>query len=216
MNEQQIKKHMIIQAQRLHQQGFLAAADGNMSYRLADGRILITPAGSAKAFIQPEDIAVITSDNTVVSGNPSSERQMHLAIYQHCLEAKCVVHAHPPMAIAWSIAYPDLQTLPNRCLSELILACGSVPIVPYARPGTQAMGSTLIPYLPQHRLMILARHGALAWGDTLEEATNGIERLEHTAKILCYAQQLGGITNLPDEEITFLEKLRAKIGNRLL
>lgn len=216
MNESNIKQHIIIQAQRLHQQGLLAAADGNISYRLADNRILITPAGIAKAFMQPEDMAVITLDNMVLSGNPSSERQMHLAVYQHCPEARCVVHAHPPTAIAWSIAYPDMRELPNRCLSELILACGSVPIAPYARPGAKEMGSVLIPYLPQHRLMILARHGALAWGETLDEAANGIERLEHTAKTLFYAQQLGGITDLPAEEIVFLQNLRAKIGNKLL
>lgn len=216
MNDFSLRTALIHSAKRLHQRNMLAAADGNISYRIDNETILITPAGKPKAFIEPEDIAVITLDNRIISGRPSSERLMHLAVYRQCPEAKTVVHAHPPTAIAWSIAKPNLQALPNRCLSELILACGTVPIVPYARPGTADMGEVLLPYLPMHRAMILARHGALAWGESLDEATGGLERIEHTAEILLRAEQLGGITDLPEEEVEFLLTLRKKIGNRLL
>lgn len=202
--------------QRLYQKNMLAAADGNVSYRISDERILITPAGLAKAFITANDIAVINLADQIIEGNPSSERLMHLAIYKHCPLAKCVIHAHPPAAIAWSIARPDLKALPAHCMSELILAVKNIPFVPYARPGTAAMGDILQQFIPEHRVMILSRHGALAWGESLLEANNGMERLEHSALILLYAMQLGGLTMLPPEEIDVLYAMRAKIGDKIL
>lgn len=211
-----IKQQIIDTAQQLHAKNMLAAADGNISYRLSDNEIFITPAGKSKAKIEPDDIATINLKNEILHGTPSSERLMHLTIYQHCPQAKCVIHAHPATAIAWTIARPDLKELPSECLSELILAAGKVPIAPYARPGTQSMGDVLKPFLPACRIIILARHGALTWGEDLQETLNGMERLEHTADILLRATMLGGITNLPDEEVSILKNMREKIGERIL
>ncbi|MBS0358728.1 MAG: class II aldolase/adducin family protein [Proteobacteria bacterium] len=216
LNEQSLRMAMISVAKRLYEKNLLAAADGNISYRIDDQKILITPAGCSKALLSSDDMAVITIDGEIISGNPSTERLMHLTVYNYCPEARCVVHAHPPTAIAWSIAYPELTELPAESMSELILSAGQIPFVPYARPGTQTMGEVLIPFLPEHRLMVLSRHGALAWGEDLEEAANGIERLEHSADILMKAQLLCGITKLPQKEIDVLREMRQKIGKKLL
>jgi L-fuculose-phosphate aldolase len=201
---------------RLHARNLLAAADGNISLRFSDERIAMTPAGVSKAALRPEQIAFLRLDGTLLSGDPSSERAMHLAVYRRCPEARVVVHAHPPTAIAWTLAHPEFLELPSDALPEVILAAGSIPIVPYARPGTEAMGTALEPFLPAHRLLLLARHGALAWGGTLEEAVNGIERVEHAALILKTALELGGATPLPEEERRALLALRAKHGPKLL
>lgn len=211
-----IKNDIIRLAKQLHTKNMLAAADGNISYRINENEILITPAGKPKAFLQPEDLAIITINNDILKGHPSSERLMHLSIYQQCPKARCVIHAHPPKAIAWTIARPDLQELPSECLSELILSAGYIPIAPYARPGTQTMGDVLAPFLPSCRIILLARHGALSWGEDCQEALNGMERLEHTAEILFYAHTLGGLTPLPMEEINILREYRKKIGERIL
>jgi L-fuculose-phosphate aldolase len=141
---------------------------------------------------------------------------MHLWVYRRCSEAQAVVHAHPPTAIAWTLAHPELSELPSDSLPEVILAAGRIPVVPYARPGTEAMGSELEPFLPAHRLLLLARHGALAWGESLEEAINGIERLEHAALILKTAHELGGAKPLPEDERRALQLIRAKTGPKLL
>lgn len=201
---------------RLHGRNLLAAADGNISLRLAPDRIAITPAGVNKYHLRPEQMAFLRLDGEVVSGAPSSERAMHLAVYRRCAEARVVVHAHPPTAIAWTLAYPKLAELPSDALPEVILGAGRIPVVPYARPGTEAMGTELQPFLPAHRLMLLARHGALAWGESLEEAVNGIERVEHAAFILKTAGELGGAKPLPEEERLALHALRAKNGPKLL
>lgn len=200
---------------RLYEKNMLAAADGNISMRVDEG-VLITPSGVSKAFAKPEEIGWVTLDNEVLFGSPSSERLMHLAVYNKVPECKAVVHAHPPTAIAWSVAFPEQDYLPNNCLSEIVLAAGQIPIVKYARPGTQDMGDVLQPHLPQRKIMILARHGGLCWGDSLEEATLGMERLEHSAEILYRAHNLGGLTFLPESEMAELYALREKIGNKSL
>lgn len=201
---------------RLHARNLLAAADGNVSVLLEDGRLAITPSGVAKCQLRPGDLAFLDPDGTVLAGRPSTERLMHLAVYRACPQARAVVHAHPPTAIAWSLAHPDLAFLPSNALPEVILAAGNIPIVPYARPGTAAMGEALLPFLSGHRLLILARHGALAWGESLEEAYNGLERLEHVCQILKSAHELGGAQPLPEAEVLALRQARLKAGGRLL
>lgn len=201
---------------RLHSRNMLSAADGNISLRVDTNVILFTPSGIAKAFMKPTDMAAVTLSNEIIFGHPSSERLMHLEVFRQCPEAKAVVHAHPTTAIAWSIAKPHLKKLPSDCLSEVILATGGIPFADYARPGTQAMGDVLKPYLPQHRAMILKRHGALTWGLDLEEAYRGMERIENSAQILAQAEALGGLSPLPPEEVAYLYELRKKIGDVLL
>lgn len=200
---------------RLYNRNMLAAADGNISCRVEDG-ILITPSGKAKAFISKEDLCLVTPDNQVLYGNPSSERLMHLAVYQSCEQAKSVVHAHPPNAIAWTVAFPEMKELPNNCLSEIVLAAGHIPIVKYARPGTGDMGEVLEPYLPERKILMLSRHGGLAWGESLEEAAMGMERLEHSAEILYRAKTLKDLSFIDDDEMLALFELRKKIGNKTL
>ena len=135
-----------------------------------------------------------------------------MAIYQNNSEAKAVVHAHPPHAIAWSIARPHDHEIPVNCISETILGVGKIPIVPYARPGSEKMAEVVKSCAEQHRVMILARHGALSWGDSLAEAYNGIERMEHSTLILKLASDLGELTELPSEEIEQLIQLRKELG----
>ena len=201
---------------RLHAGGLLAASDGNLSVRLGNGLIAMTPSGVPKARVRLEDLAHLTLEGEILSGRPSSERAMHLAIYRAVPEAKAVVHAHPPTAIAWSLARPELSELPADGLPEVILAAGRIPIVPMAMPGTEAMGANLLPYLPAHRLLILARHGGLCWGEHLDEAVGGLERLEQVAQILWKAETLGGAKPLSTDELKALRALRAKLGPKVI
>lgn len=211
-----VREQIIRICERLNRKTYLAAADGNVSFRLNENEILITPAGVNKAELTIDDFALITIKNDVISGEPSSERLMHLEVYQSCPQARAIVHAHPPTAIAWSIARPELGELPAEAMSEVILAVGKIPIVPYARPGTESMGHVLRSYLPESRVMILSRHGALSWGEDLDEAYNGMERIEHSALILKLAHELGGVTSLPESEVHFLREIRQKQGRRSL
>ncbi len=196
----------------LHRKDMLAAADGNVSIRLDSERITITPSGKNKQFLNVRDLAIVGIRGDVISGYPSSELDMHLAVYRTISEAAYVIHAHPPTAIAWTIARPDLTHIPVESLSETILGLGEIPIVPYQRPGTRDMGDAIVPFVKKHRAMILARHGAISWGESMMEALNGMERIEHSCKILKSAHELGGITNLDPQEIMHLRAMRTHLG----
>jgi L-fuculose-phosphate aldolase len=212
----EIAAAIIEAAQQLHSKNFLAANDGNISLRINNDHVLITPSGVPKWKLKAEDFALVDLKGNVLEAKPSSELSMHLKVYQTCPKAKCVVHAHPPVSIAWSIAKPHLKFLPDECISELILATGRIPVVPYARPGTSEMAEVLEGIVEDYRVMILARHGALSWGESVEEAYNGIERLEHAALILKEAETLGGLTNLPKSEVKHLREKRRELGERTL
>lgn len=216
MSSEALLQSVVDACRRLHGQGLLAAADGNLSVRLPDGRIAITPRGVPKAEVHLQDFAYLTTEGVVLQGQPSSERLMHLAIYRAVPEAKAVVHAHPITAIAWSLARPEWKELPSDALPEVILAAGRIPIVPMATPGTEEMGTQLLPFLPDHRLMILARHGGLAWGESVIEAAGAMERLEQVAKILLAAEQLGGAVPLPERDLAALRKLRRSLGPNII
>ncbi len=216
LSAQRMPQLIVDICERLHARNMLAAADGNVSVRISDDEILITPSGIAKGFMRPEQMAVINLKGEILEGKPSSERLMHLEVYRSCPQAKAIVHAHPPHAIAWSISHPNLKKLPSDCLSEVILATGDIPFVPYARPGTEAMGEVLKAFLPKSRALILRNHGALAWGEDIEEAYRGMERIEHSAQILATAKQLGGLHALPADEIAYLYELRKTLGETLL
>ena len=197
----------------LWMRNMLAGADGNISYRSEDGRLLMTPSGRVKSRLNPEEIVVLDDfGESPVGGRPSSEKEMHFMVYRHCSVAKAVIHAHPPFAVAWSVARPEQKFLPANALSEVILACGDIPIVPFAIPRTVRLGEILRDFLPQYRVMILARHGALTWGESLEEAWRGMERLEHAAEVLYRAEQMGGLTFLSKEEECELRRRRKEKG----
>jgi L-fuculose-phosphate aldolase len=201
---------------RLAARGWVAACDGNVSARLDDDRILVTPTGHYKTQIVPAELAEICLDGRVVRGQPTSELALHLAVYQSCPEARVVVHAHPPIATAWTVARPDLDELPVDCVAEVILGVGRIPFVDYARPGSPGVAAAVTPYLPGHRVLVLRRHGALAWGESGEEAFAGIDRLEHSAQLLLAAQTIGGLTPLPREEVEELRRLRRARGARVV
>lgn len=213
--EHRIAHDIIDTCKRLHQQGLLCGAEGNVSVRVGE-RVMITPSGRSKWRLEPEDLALLDIGGWALRGIPSSECLLHLAIYRSVPSARCVVHAHPPTAVAWSLARPDLREVPVGVLPEIILTMGALPIVPYARPGTEDMAAAVRPYLPRYRAMILARHGAVTWGVDLIEALNGMERIEHVAKVLKCAHELGGVSELPAAEIEALHAIRARIGERLL
>lgn len=216
MNHQHIAADIVRIAHHLYERRMLYAGDGNISALLPDGTVLITPSGRHKGFITVDDLCRMNQEGETLQGKPSSESSMHLDVYKHCPTARAVIHAHPPHAIAWSIARPDSRELPADCMSEVILAIGGIPVAPFAMPGTKEMGERLRPLLPESRAIILARHGAISWGETLWDAFMGMERLESAAEIICKAESMGGVTSLPAATVRQLRELRTKIGPRSL
>lgn len=192
----------------LYDRGYVAANDGNISVRVGEGHLLITPSGVSKGRMTPDMLLVTDLDGTVIEGNrhPSSEGKMHLEVYRGRPDVNAVVHAHPPVSTAFAVCRRGLET---PYLSELVAGLGQVPCTPsFAMLSTEEVPQSVRPYLADHNALLLANHGALAWGGDLWEAFDRLETVEHTAKIVLNAQLLGGGIPLTEEEVVRLQGLR--------
>ena len=192
----------------LYDRGYVAANDGNISVKVAENRLLITPSGVSKGRMTPEMLLVTDLDGTVVEGNrhPSSEGKMHLEVYRGRPDVNAVVHAHPPVSTAFAVCRRGLET---PYLSELVAGLGQVPCTTsFAMLSTEEVPESVRPYLADHNALLLANHGALAWGGDLWEAFDRLETVEHTAKIVLNAQLLGGGVPLTEAAVERLQGLR--------
>jgi L-fuculose-phosphate aldolase len=192
---------------RLYQAGLIAGQDGNVSARLPSGNILITPAGLSKVDVGPADLVEVSPEGEPVAGRhaPSSEAEMHLRIYRRRHDVQAIVHAHPPTATGFAVAGLDFM---DGVLPEVIFLLGGVPLVPYATPGTPAVGDALEPYLDEHDAFLLANHGATTVGPTLSLAHQRMENLEHAARILSAARALGRVNMLGEDDVAALRRAR--------
>ena len=192
----------------LYDRGYVAANDGNISVKVAENRLLITPSGVSKGRMTPEMLLVTDMDGTVIEGDrhPTSEGKMHLEVYRGRPDANAVVHAHPPVSTAFAVCRRGLET---PYLSELVAGLGQVPCTTsFAMLSTEEVPESVRPYLADHNALLLANHGALAWGGDLWEAFDRLETVEHTAKIVLNAQLLGGGVPLTEAEVERLQSLR--------
>ena len=129
---------------------------------------------------------------------------MHCAVYAARPEVAAVVHAHPPVATGYAAAG---RSLPANVLPELPVVVGPVALVPYGRPGTDALPDALRPFLAEHQAFLLANHGVTTVGTSLEDAMLRMESVEQAARILLVAHHLGGARPLPQGEVEALESL---------
>jgi L-fuculose-phosphate aldolase len=194
---------------RLAHTGLIAGRDGNLSARAGGDRVLVTPSGVLKHRVRAADMVEVDHTGKRRRGrrNPTSELDLHLRILRCRSDVGAVVHAHPPAATAFAVAGEPLASF---ALPELIFLVGSVPLVPFGMPGTPELADRVEPYLEGHDGLLLANHGAVTVGRTLEEAWMRMETLEHGARILLGARLLGRVTELNPDAVARLVALRAR------
>lgn len=210
-SEQEYKEKIVEIGHRLYQRGLIVAGDGNISVRVSDG-ILTTPRSVCKGFLSPDMIVKMSLDGTKkISGsyNASTELSMHLLIYQMRPDISAVVHAHPPCGTGYAAAGLPLD---KALISEVILTLGCVPIADYGTPSTNELTDAMKPLVKNHDALLMANHGAVAYGSTLESAYGRMETLEHFARISLVAKLLGREIELGREEIDKLVDLRERAG----
>ncbi|MCP3919762.1 MAG: class II aldolase/adducin family protein [bacterium] len=197
-----------------YQRGLIVGGDGNLSTRMADGTILITPAGAMKGFLEPPQLARIDTEGKVVDGGPgpSSEVGIHLVVYKERPDCKAMVHAHPPHAVAMTIAGIDLQM---PIIPEIIVTIGGIPTARFGIPGTPDLPESIREIVRCSDTVIMKNHGSCTLGGNLMDAFKKLDMLEHTARILWLAHVArGGLEPLPDEAVAELLATREMLGIR--
>ena len=206
MHEHQLRKQLIRIAHLCYERRLLVAMDGNLSALLPSGDVLCTRAGCHKGLLTDDDLLVVDRRGRKLrgSGQPTSELKMHLACYDERPDVGAVVHAHPPISVAFTIA--DISMA--RCvLPEVVLTLGTIPTVDYQTTGTDALAAAIRPWIRDHDAILMDRHGAVCVGADLLTAFCNLETMEHTALITKTARDLGAVKELPADEAA---KLRTK------
>ncbi|HSD88582.1 MAG TPA: class II aldolase/adducin family protein [Kofleriaceae bacterium] len=204
----QLRVQVAETARFLHEAGWCANHDGNVTAR--DGsRYIATPTATSKRLIAEKDLIEVDGKGQVHgSGKVFGEIGLHLVVYERRPDIGAVVHAHPPYATAISASHGNAIERPF--IAEAFVSLGPViPKLAYAQPGEPAR-TALAPWCELVDAVILGNHGVIAWGKDCETALMRLELVEHLAKIAVAANQLGGVEPLPEAAYQPLLAARAK------
>lgn len=209
----EIKRDVVHVCRKIDERAYVGGRDGNVSVRISERSVLVTPAGVRKGDIEVGDLILVDRQGERLEGRgrPSTETAMHLRIYDLRPDVRAVVHAHPPVATGFAAAGVEL----GECvLPEVIVGLGRVPIARYATPGTPELVASLDPVIEHHDAFLLENHGAVTVGADVLRAYQAMETVEHSARILLVARLLGGAQVLPAERVRELLESRARYGVR--
>ncbi len=210
MDEQSARREICRVGELMYERSYVVSSDGNISVRLDDGRIVATPTMTCKGRMTEDSLAVTdAAGQPLTERKPSSELAMHLLIYGERADVRAVCHAHPPHGTAFAVAGLAID---QPILSEVILTLGCVPLAGYGTPSTEELSDAMRPLLKHHNALLMANHGAVAYGSDLWQAFDRLETLEHTARIAILARILGGSRNLPADAIEKLINVRETAG----
>jgi len=196
---------------RLYKKGFAAANDGNISYRAGENEVVCTPTGISKGFMKPDDLCMVDMEGKQTAGRrkATSEIKLHLAIMKERADVKSVVHCHPPHATAFGIAR---EPIPQCVLPEVEIFLGDVPIAKYDLPGSQDFANTILPFVHKSSVIILANHGTVSFGETVEKAYWATEILDAYCRMLILAKSLGKVSYFTESEAKALLDLKTQWG----
>ena len=217
VGEYQLRQQIVRVGRLLYDKGFISASDGNISARMEPGRILITPSGLHKGFLEPDELLLIDEEGNRVGiststnrkAKPTSELPMHLEAYRLRPDIGAIVHAHPPITIALSIAGIPLA---DCILPEVIVTLGLIPTTEYATPSSEESVRAIREFIQNHDALVLQRHGTVTVGSDPMQGFMRLETVEQNARIAYMLAQLGASNPLPAEEVSKLLAQRAEMG----
>src|SRR5678809_1598103 len=210
MDESSARKLICQIGNLLYDRSYVVSSDGNVSIRLDENTVLATPTMTCKGRMTEDSLALTDMEGKPLSDKrASSELAMHLLIYKERPDVRAVCHAHPPHGTAFAVAGLAID---QPILSEVILTLGCVPLASYGTPSTDGLTQAMQPLVKHHNALLMANHGAVAYGSDLWQAWDRLETLEHTAKIAILSRMLGGSRNLSPDAIEKLINVREKAG----
>ena len=185
MSEAELREQICILSRSLFERGLTHGSSGNVSARLDDGGLLTTPTDSSLGFLDPARLTRLDAAGRVLSGDkPTKEIPLHTSLYDTRKQAGAIVHLHSTHSVAVSML-PEID--PRAVLPPLtaysVMRCGKVALVPYYRPGDPAVADAIRGLAGRHSAVLLANHGPVVAGKTLEAAVGAIEELEETARL---------------------------------
>ncbi len=204
-----MKQEILFYARRLHALGFFPGTGGNITVRLNDNSILVTPSSRPKDTLLEEDFVRVDLRGNILEGalKPSSELKMHLYAYSVREDVNAAIHAHP----AYSVAASVCGGVDSSLLAESAIVLGRVPLADFAVPSTEEVPASLKPFIKDSDVFLLANHGPFCLGSNLFDAANKLETLESLCRISYIAGCFGKPKGISKED---LDKLLSVAGGR--
>jgi L-fuculose-phosphate aldolase len=191
---------------RLYKQGLTTTSGGNISLRVSDDIIVITPSATDKGRMKWKEVGLmnLSGENLTPELKPSIESEMHLSIYKKKKEIRAIVHAHPVCASAFTAMHSRIMT---DLTAEACAILGDPVLVPYALMGTADLASSAAEYAQKSDILLLENHGILTTGSNLLQAFDKIEVLENAARMTLIVEVAGKKSPLTKERIKEIEIL---------
>jgi L-fuculose-phosphate aldolase len=207
--EGELRRDLVKFSKWLSRLGFTPGTSGNLSVRLDQHRLLVTPTGFSKYLLEAADMVIVDLHGKQLAGTRkvTSEVSMHLAVYRQRDDVGAVIHSHPPIATAFACAGRALDEI---LCQEAVMTLGIVPLAKYATTGTDEVAASLTPYIQKHQAILMANHGVVSYGSTLLEAFLNMETVEHLAHVRLVAHQLGSAQPLQPIQVEHLNRAKAK------
>ena len=210
--EHSVRSDIVEAGLRMYMRGFICGTDGNLSARVSDTEIIVTPSGVSKGFLSVDTLIKLDLDGNIIGKSamtPSSETKMHIAVYKKSAEILSVCHAHPPVAATFAAAGVALD---KAYLQEMVMLLGVIPVASYALPGSKELAESAAAFCPDFHGALLEQHGAISWGDSVMQALYRMESIEYTAVISMYSRMLGFTRTLDKARIDELIAMRPNWG----
>ncbi len=183
--ESKARDRLVATGKSLFDRGLTFGSTGNLSVRLGDGSWLMTPTNASLGALDPERLSKLDADGRHVGGDaPTKEAFLHVEMYRQRPDAGAVVHLHSTHSVAVSaLADVDPQDVLPPITAYYVMRVGTLPLVPYYPPGDMALAGAVSAFASKHHAMLLANHGPVVAGTSLEAATYATEELEETARL---------------------------------
>ena len=197
-------------AKRIYDRRFVDGNGGNITYRVGDNEVWVTPTMESKGFLNTDMLVKLDMDGNLLSKSEyksSSEVKMHLGVLKANEDLQCVMHAHPPYATTLAVVGEDVR---SDLVPEGMGYFGDcIPVAPFAMPGTYEVPESVVPFCKgRGRAALLANHGALTWGRTMKEAWFAMEVLENYCQIFILTNYvIGHFKEMPEEKFKKLQEM---------
>lgn len=196
----QERERLLAAGRELLQAGLVEGTSGNLSMRLSDGSVLMTPTSVEYPTMTAEDLVVLDTSGEVIEGTrqPTTESALHLACFELHPDISAVIHCHAKYATMFAVTR---QPIPCVIEEFDIYVGGEVPVAAYQLTGSDELAHEVARHLADRSAVLMANHGLLTVGKDLEQAAAVARLVERTAEIVWGARQLGDLVPLPDETL---------------
>jgi len=200
LNEEDARRQLAATGRLAFERRLTFGSGGNISCRLDERTMLITPSGTCKGMLAPEQMIRVDIETGEHSGGrPSMETPFHSGIYRSRPEVGAIIHCHPLSCTALAVLGRRLRT---ALTPEGLMVLGDfVPIVAYGTPGSDDLADKLVRQLGVSRACLMQSHGALAVGRDLQDAFNRMETMEYMASLQLMVERTGDVKDLPEQEV---------------